>query len=105
MQLPTFPEELSQIISRRRAQVLLNQLYTETSPMFYPLSKVLGNSTGLCEHCHMKETVQHFFHCPHRARSRRALFRTRQPWREKVVGKPIEVLMYLSREGVLAARS
>lgn len=101
IRVPKLPPALLRVITQRAAQVVLNQLYTETTPKFYPLSKALNLSSGKCRYCFLKDTVQHFFHCPGRVASRRVCFSSRCLWRERIRSKPLEVLEYMRLEGVL----
>lgn len=49
--IPKLPNTLADLITPRRAEFILNQLYTEVSPIFYPLAKLLKITSGRCGNC------------------------------------------------------
>ena len=93
------PENMQGKWSRRKARVVLNQLYTGICTMFQPMRGLIKLDTEKYRYCNKDDMVDHFFTCVNRARSRRAHFEARIDWRTRIFKKPLQILGYLVGEG------
>ena len=85
----------------RRVSTILNQLYTKTCPLFYPLSKIAERTQDICKHCSKLESVDLFFTCPRRAVIKLQCFAGRMGWKERIMSRLWEMLEYLRGKKIL----
>lgn len=68
--------------------------------MIHQLISIIHGKPGNFRHCNKPETIQDFFTCSERSRTRREVFGRRMSWRDRIMKRPLEVLDYFRREKV-----